>query len=628
MVDKLSDIAFDIPLLKAIRSQIEQREESSKRFQAIETRTFERPTSKLVNPAAATPPSELEQERIPEAPTTSNHDEADGLTVPDNWVSLAEPEDDVIPEPSTSNSTLSLTVTFNPTVSQKQATSQKSQRNSSSSKIGKNPKNPTRRPKTLPSKSKVVANIQIQAAHTPIKVELNLPATSSIRSDMLDKPESKKKPKTSAKKQSHAASKSSESSARQSPKHQGPVEIPNEEKILEYFGVSNRVQLMNLKQFKFLTPEQMKDVSGELLVQLRNLYGSYRVACLTYMQNAIFQLPPDTFNVSALFSIWKNVGAISKNPEVETIFENIPDTSCVICGSKKNNNQLGEKKSHVFSESHVKNHFEKYGTEPPEVITFLKFVKEENNKLSSQNIQVPQTLSIPQFPDAGPSNPSFFALPSLENIEVDSKILNHFKVSTNEELFALPQFSQPYVLDEKEFDQVLETQFVKYRDVCVHYLKNTTLSLPPENFHAWSLFKVYLGVQKNIEIRFLQYHHEGLKAIVQEAPQICPNCDDKTKNVKIGLRAVHIFSPSHIIQHLQRTSTEPPEILAYLKIVSENAKSFDKIQEFSALQAAAKQKTIVEHRLMALVFGKESTRKRKRKKKANDNKETSKRVKK
>jgi hypothetical protein len=64
---------------------------------------------------------------------------------------------------------------------------------------------------------------------------------------------------------------------------------------------------------------------------------------------------------------------------------------------------------------------------------------------------------------AGPSNPSFFALPSLENIEVDSKILNHFKVSTKEELFVLPQFSQPYVSDEKEFDQVLETQFVKYR---------------------------------------------------------------------------------------------------------------------------------------------------------------------
>uniref|UniRef100_A0A914CNX9 Uncharacterized protein n=1 Tax=Acrobeloides nanus TaxID=290746 RepID=A0A914CNX9_9BILA len=508
MVDKLSDIAFDIPLLKAIRSQIEQREESSKRFQAIETRTFERPTSKLVNPAAATPPSELEQERIPEAPTTSNHDEAEGLTVPDNWVSWQNQ------------------MMWSPQHLAKQVTSQKSQRNSSSSKIGKNPKKPTRRPKTLPSKSEVVANIQIQAAHTPIKF---------------------------------------------------------------------------------------------------NLYGSYRVACLTYMQNAIFQLPPDTFNVSALFSIWKNVGAITKNPEVEMIFENIPDTSCVICGSKKNNNPLGEKKSHVFSESH---HFEKYGTEPPEVITFLKFVEEENNKLSSQNIQEPQTLSIPQFPDAGPSNPSFFALPSLENIEVDSKILNHFKVSTKEELFVLPQFSQPYVSDEKEFDQVLETQFVKYRDVCVHYLKNTTLSLPPENFHAWSLFKVYLGVQKNIEIRFLQYHHEGLKAIVQEAPQICPNCDDKTKNVKIGLRAVHIFSPSHIIQHLQRTSTEPPEILAYLKIVSENAKSFDKIQDFSALQAAAKQKTIVEHRLMALVSGKESTRKRKRKKKANDNKETSKRVKK
>lgn len=126
----------------------------------------------------------------------------------------------------------------------------------------------------------MVANIQIQTAHTPIKVELNLPATSNIGSDiisdMLDKPEPKKKPKTSAKKQSYAARKLSESSARQSPKHQGPIEIPNEEKILEYFGVSNRVQLMNLKQFKFLTPEQMKDVSGELLVQLRNLYGSYR----------------------------------------------------------------------------------------------------------------------------------------------------------------------------------------------------------------------------------------------------------------------------------------------------------------------------------------------------------------
>lgn len=65
-------------------------------------------------------------ERIPEAPTTSNHDEAEGLTVPDNWVSLAEPEDDVAPEPSPSSSTLSLTVTFNPAVSQKQATSQKS----------------------------------------------------------------------------------------------------------------------------------------------------------------------------------------------------------------------------------------------------------------------------------------------------------------------------------------------------------------------------------------------------------------------------------------------------------------------------------------------------------------------
>lgn len=40
-------------------------------------------------------------------------------------------------------------------------------------------------------------------------------------------------------------------------------------------------------------------------------------------------------------------------------------------------------------------------------------------------------------------------------------------------------------------------------------------SLPPEKFNLWSLFKVYVGVQKYVEMRFLQHHHDGLKAIVQ-----------------------------------------------------------------------------------------------------------------